>query len=63
MPKVTIDGFDYNTEDLSDTGKAELESLQFLESKMSELRSKIQLLNIAKNAYLRELKNELEEIK
>ena len=21
MPKVTIDGFDYNTEDLSDTGK------------------------------------------
>lgn len=63
MPKVTIDGFDYNTEDLSDTGKAELESLQFLESKMSELRSKIQMLNIAKNAYLRELKNELEEIK
>ena len=63
MPKVTIDGFDYNTEDLSDTGKAELESLQFLESKMSELRNKIQMLNIAKNAYLRELKNELEEIK
>ena len=63
MPKVTIDGFDYNTEDLSETGKAELESLQFLESKMSELRNKIQMLNIAKNAYLRELKNELEEIK
>ena len=63
MPKVTIDGFDYNTEDLSDTGKAELESLQFLESKMLELRNKIQMLNIAKNAYLRELKSELEEIK
>ena len=29
MPKINIDGVEYNSEDLSDNGKAQLASLQF----------------------------------
>jgi hypothetical protein len=32
MPKITVDDIEYNTEDLSDNGKAQLASLQFLEA-------------------------------
>ena len=38
MPKITIDGVDYNTEDLSDNGKAQLASLQFLEVQMNKIK-------------------------
>ena len=31
MPKISIDGIEYNSEDLTDNGKAQLASLQFLE--------------------------------
>ena len=34
MPMFTIDDVEYNTEDLSDNGKAQLASLQFLEMQM-----------------------------
>ena len=36
MPKITVDGIEYNTEDLSDNGKAQLASLQFLETQMKK---------------------------
>ena len=39
MPKITVDGIDYNTEDLSDNGKAQLASLQFLEVQMAKLNN------------------------
>ena len=39
MPKITVDGIDYNTEDLSDNGKAQLASLQFLEVQMKKINS------------------------
>ena len=34
MPKITVEGLEYNTEDLTDNGKAQLASLQFLEVQM-----------------------------
>ena len=30
MPKITIDDMEYNTEDLTENGRAQLASLQFL---------------------------------
>ena len=41
MPKITVDGTDYNTEDLSDNGKAQLASLQFLEVQMKKLNNEL----------------------
>ena len=59
MPKITVDGIDYNTEDLSDNGKAQLASLQFLEVQMQKLRNEIAVYTTARNGYIQALKPEL----
>jgi len=61
MPKITVDGIEYNTEDLSDNGKAQLASLQFLEVQMSKLQNEIAVFQTAKNAYISALKAELKK--
>ena len=61
MPKITVDGIEYNTEDLSDNGKAQLASLQFLEVQMNKLKNEIAVFQTAKAAYLAALKVELEK--
>lgn len=61
MPKITVDGIDYNTEDLTDNGKAQLASLQFLEVQMKKLQSEIAVFQTAKAAYNAALKAELEK--
>ena len=63
MPKITIDEIEYNTEDLSDNGKAQLASLQFLEVQMKKLKSEIAVYQTARNSYVAALKAELEEQK
>ena len=62
MPKITIDGVEYNTEDLSDNGKAQLASLQFLEVQMNKIKSEIAVYQTARNSYASALKLELESI-
>lgn len=59
MPKITIDEIDYNTEDLTDNGKAQLASLQFLEVQMKKLQNEISVYQTARNAYVAALKSEL----
>ena len=59
MPKFTLDEIEYNTEVLSDNGKAQLASLQFLEVQMQKLQAEIAVYQTAKNSYLTALKEEL----
>ena len=61
MPKITVDGTDYNTEDLSDNGKAQLASLQFLEVQMKKLNNELAVYQTARNSYIAALKAELEK--
>ena len=61
MPKITVDGTEYNTEDLTENGKAQLASLQFLEQQMVKLKSEIAVYQTARNAYAQALKAELEK--
>jgi hypothetical protein len=61
MPKFTVDGIDYNTEDLSENGKAQLASLQFLEFQMRKIKDEIAVYNTAKASYIAGLKAELEK--
>lgn len=61
MPKITVDGIDYNTEDLSDNGKAQLASLQFLEVQMNKIKAEIAVYQTARNSYVSALKAELEK--
>ena len=60
MPKITVDGIEYNTEDLTENGKAQLASLQFLEVQMKKIQSEIAVYQTARNAYINVLKTELE---
>ena len=60
MPKIAVDGIEYNTEDLTDNGKAQLASLQFLEVQMTKLQNEIAVFQTAKTAYIAALKAELE---
>ena len=60
MPKITVDGIDYNTEDLSDNGKAQLASLQFLEVQMKKIKAEIAVYQTARSAYVTALKQELD---
>jgi hypothetical protein len=60
MPKFTVDGIDYNSEDLSDNGKAQLASLQFLEGQMQKLQQEIAAYRTAQITYMQALKAEIE---
>lgn len=60
MPKITIDGIEYNTEDLTDNGKAQLASLQFLEMQMNKIKSEIAVYQTARKSYISFLKSELD---
>ena len=63
MPKITVDGLEYNTEDLSDNGKAQLASLQFLEVQMQKLKNEIAVYQTARSGYVAALKVELDKVK
>ena len=62
MPKITIDNIEYNSEDLTDNGKAQLASLQFLETQLAKLQGEIAVYQTAKSAYLAALKGELAKL-
>ena len=61
MPKITVDGIEYNTEDLTENGKSQLASLQFLEVQMNKIKSEIAVYQTARNSYVAAQKAELEK--
>jgi hypothetical protein len=61
MPKVTVDEIEYNTEDLTETGRATLASLQFLEGQMKKMRNEMAVYLTAQNSYVAALKAEIEK--
>ena len=60
MPKITVDGVEYHTEDLTDNGKAQLASLQFVEVQVRKLRNEIAVFETARQGYINALKAELQ---
>lgn len=61
MPKITLDEVEYNSEDLSDNGKAQLASLQFIEAQMKRLQSEIAVYQTARTNYARALRTEIDK--
>lgn len=59
MAKITVDDVEYNTDNLSENGKAQLASLQFLSVHMRRLQAEIAVYKTAHNSYLGALKAEL----
>lgn len=51
MPTITIDGKEFDTDQLSDEAKGQLGSIQFIDHKVAELQAEIAALQTARNAY------------
>lgn len=60
MPRITIDGTIYHTEDLSEDGQAQLASLQYLEVQLHKLSQEITAFELAKQNYATALRAELQ---
>lgn len=61
MATITIDGKEYDVDTLSDETKAQLGSLQYVDSELVRLQAQAAALQTARIAYGRELKKMLEE--
>ena len=61
MPSVTIDGKEYNLDDLSNSAKEQLASLQFAQSEIKRLEAQFAVFRTAASTYSNALKNELPE--
>lgn len=61
MPKITIDGIDYHSEDLTENGRAQLASLQFLEGQMQRIQHEMAIYQTAQITYAQALKAEIEK--
>jgi hypothetical protein len=58
---IKIDGEDYNLEDASDVARQALNSLQFAERKIAQLRGEMSLATTARTGFINILKNELKK--
>ncbi|HAY45089.1 MAG TPA: hypothetical protein DCY55_02265 [Gammaproteobacteria bacterium] len=61
MATITIDGKEYDVETLSDETKAQLGSLQYVDSELARLQARAAALQTARMAYGRAIKQTLEE--
>ncbi len=57
MASITIDGKDYNLDDLSADAKNQLASLQFAQSEIKKLEGHLAIFKTAAAAYSNSLKN------
>jgi len=55
MPTITIDGKEYDTDQLSEEAKAQLASIQFVDKKIETLKNEIAVMNTARQAYAKTL--------
>ena len=55
MPKITIDGKDYDTDSLSDAAKAQLTSLQVTDQEIQRLNIQLAIAQTARNTYAKAL--------
>ena len=61
MPKIVIDGTEYHTEDLSENGRAVLESLQFTELQLQKVSKELKIYQLAQQTYAAALKAEVQK--
>ena len=60
MPKVNIDGKEYDVDQLSDSAKAQIMSLQFVQAELKRLEALTAISKTAEVAYIKALKDELD---
>ena len=60
MPTINIDGKDYDADQLSDTAKQQLASLQFVQAELRKLEGQIAVYKTAAATYTSALKQAIE---
>ena len=61
--KITIDGTEYALDNLSDNAKAQLSSIQFVDTQIQQLKSELAIADTAPIGYTRAFKKELSKLK
>ncbi len=61
MPKITLDGKEFDTESMSEKALAQVASLQYVDNQLRELQMRAAAYQTARNGYANALKNLLEE--
>ena len=61
MSQVTIDGQEYDTDNLSEEVKAQLASLQFVKNEIARLNAQMAVYRTAETGYAQALKTELDK--
>jgi len=59
MTTITLDGIQYDAESLSETAKAQVASLQFVQQELVRLEAKIAVYRTAEAGYAKALKDEI----
>ena len=59
---ITIDGTEYNLDDLSDNAKSQLSNIQFVDAQIQQLNNEWAVADTARMGYTAALKAELEKI-
>lgn len=59
MPKLTLDGREYDTEQLSEAARSQIGSIQIVDKKIAQAKQEIAILQTARNAYIQALQGEL----
>ena len=59
MSKITIDGTEYDSDQISDEAKGNLASLQFVRNEINKLQGQTAVFKTAEVAYMKALKQQL----
>ena len=59
MPILTIDGREFNSDDLSDSAKTHIANIQLVDQKINILKQDLAIAQTARNAYSAALQGEL----
>ena len=62
MPKIKIDGVDYDTDQLSKAAKAQLSSLRLVDQKIAAAEQELDIFKAARNFYAGSLRTELGKV-
>ena len=62
MATITIDGQEYNTDNLSEEAKSQVASLQFVRSELMRLNGQVAVYKTAEAGYANALKSELDKM-
>ena len=60
--KVTVDGVEYKLDDVSDTAKAHIVNIQFVDLQLQQLNNELAVSDTARIGYTNALKGELAKI-